>query len=90
VPGRESDYIITQALAEYLAHVHKQPFDGILFESVQRDNGINIVLFPDAAGRFPLSYVDRSVKLYSTDSIVYTNSEHFLLYSPDGMPFIVL
>ena len=36
VPGRESEYIITQTLAEYLAHVHKQPFDGRLFDSVQR------------------------------------------------------
>jgi RES domain len=57
VPGKESDYIITQTLAEYLAHVHEQPFDGILFDSVQRKEGRNIVLFPGSDGVFPLSYV---------------------------------
>lgn len=38
IPGRESDYLITQTLAEYLAHVHKHPLDGVLFRSVQREN----------------------------------------------------
>jgi hypothetical protein len=31
IPGRESDYVITQTMAEYLAHVHNNPFDGIVF-----------------------------------------------------------
>jgi hypothetical protein len=75
VPGRESDYVITQTLAEYLAHVHQQPFDGILFDSVQREKGTNIVLFPDVDGGFPLSYVDKSVTLYSTRSIEYAHSQ---------------
>ena len=30
VPGREAEYLITQTMAEYLAHVHKKSFDGIL------------------------------------------------------------
>src|SRR6202040_2120908 len=47
VPGREADYLITQTMAEYLAHVHKEPFDGILFKSVQRAGGINVVLFAE-------------------------------------------
>ena len=47
VPGREADYLITQTMAEYLAHVHQEPFDGILFKSVQRAGGINVVLFPE-------------------------------------------
>jgi RES domain len=84
VPGRESDYIITQTLAEYLAHVHEQPFDGILFDSVQRDKGTNIVLFPDVDGGFPLSYVDNSVALYSTRSINYVHEELFVVLMPDG------
>jgi hypothetical protein len=45
VPGRESEYLITQTMAEYLAYVHKNPLDGILFQSVQRKDGINVVLF---------------------------------------------
>lgn len=73
VPGRETDYIITQTMAEYLAHVHVQPFDGILFGSVQRTEGTNIVLFPNLEGMFPLSYVDNSVALYTTEAIKYAH-----------------
>jgi hypothetical protein len=84
VPGREADYIITQTLAEYLAHVHDCPFDGIVFDSVQRKDGKNIVLFPDVEGVFPLSYVDNSVTLYSTRSIEYVHEEQFVLLTRDG------
>ena len=82
VPGRESDYLVTQTLAEYLAHVHKYPLDGILFRSVQRKDGINVVLFAKSDGdgktsasRFPLKYVNDSFKVYSTKAIEYTHSE---------------
>lgn len=34
VPGHEADYLITQTMAEYLAHVHQPHFDGIMFKSV--------------------------------------------------------
>lgn len=84
VPGRESDYIITQTLAEYLAHVHEQPFDGILYDSVQRDKGTNIVLFPGIDGDFALSYVDKSVTLYSTRSIEYAHSQLYVHLMDDG------
>lgn len=84
VPGRESDYIITQTLAEYLAHVHEQPFDGLLFDSVQRDKGTNIVLFPEVDGGFPLSYIDKSVTLYSTRSIDYAHSKRYVYLMDDG------
>jgi hypothetical protein len=75
VPGRESDYLITQTMTEYLAHVQREPVDGILFKSVQRSGGINIVIFPDSAGAFPLAYVDESFRLYSTRSIEYTHED---------------
>jgi hypothetical protein len=45
VPGREDEYLITQTLTEYLAHVHRPAFDGVIFQSVQREGGANIVLF---------------------------------------------
>ncbi len=45
VPGREDEYLITQTLTEYLAHVHHPEFDGVIFQSVQREGGANIVLF---------------------------------------------
>jgi hypothetical protein len=82
IPGRESDYLITQTLAEYLAHVHKYPLDGILFRSVQRKDGVNVVLFAKSEGdgktsasRFPLRYVDDSFKVYATEAIEYKHSE---------------
>jgi hypothetical protein len=85
IPGKESDYLITQTLSEYLAHVHEEPFDGILFKSVQRAGGTNIVLFPErrtvaspGENMFPLSYVDESFKLFSTKKIRYTHEERHL------------
>ena len=48
--GREADYLITQTMAEYLAHVHAKPFDGLLYKSVQKQGGTNIVLFPQPKG----------------------------------------
>lgn len=45
VPGREDEYLITQTLTEYLAHVHRPAFDGVIFQSVQHEGGANIVLF---------------------------------------------
>jgi RES domain len=80
IPGRESDYLITQTLAEYLAHVYARPVDGILFRSVQRKGGVNVVLFPknaavENAATFPLNYVAKSFKVYSTQGISYDHSE---------------
>jgi hypothetical protein len=45
IPGNERNYLITQALAEYLAHVHSPKIDGMIFNSVQEKGGENIVLF---------------------------------------------
>lgn len=45
VPGRELDYLITQTMAEYLGRVHQPALDGVMFRSVQRAGGVNIVLF---------------------------------------------
>jgi hypothetical protein len=84
-PGRESDYLITQTMAEYLAHVHHEPFDGILFKSVQREGGINVVLFSKRNSNgtpgnntFPISYVTGSFKLFATEAINYKHHERRL------------
>jgi hypothetical protein len=45
IPGSERNYLITQALAEYLAHVHDPKIDGLFFSSVQQEGGENVVLF---------------------------------------------
>jgi hypothetical protein len=80
VPGRETEYLITQTMAEYLAHVHEEPFDGILFASAQRANGKNVVLFPDSAlmtnqpaDVFGLAYCENSLQIFKTTSIFYTH-----------------
>jgi hypothetical protein len=82
VPGHEADYLITQTMAEYLAHVHEPPFDGILFSSVQREGGKNIVLFAKSnvisnvpAEIFNVEYVEGSFKLVRTEAIQYSHRE---------------
>jgi RES domain len=73
-------------MAEYLAHVHQESFDGVLFKSVQRAEGINVVLFNDrhdrrtsGQSRFALDYVDGSFKLFSTTGIQYKHTERDLV-----------
>lgn len=82
VPGREADYIITQTMAEYLAHVHDKSFDGISFSSVQRDGGINIVIFAENnypsqkhTQSFRVKYIDESIKLLKTSAIMYSHRD---------------
>lgn len=91
VPGNEADYLITQTMAEYLAHVHDEPFDGILFSSVQREGGSNIVLFgnPDIVSdqpseAFDIEYVDGSFKLVRMTAIHYTHDDLSIYVGPDN------
>jgi hypothetical protein len=90
VPKREADYLITQAMSEYLAHVHQNPFDGILFASAQRENGTNIVLFakPDLLTgsldeAFSVSYIFDSIRLFSTTSIKYGHHRSDVIVGAD-------
>ena len=94
-PGREADYLITQTMAEYLAHVHDKPFDGVLFSSVQRARGVNIVLFPEKglltdepADAFRVKYVDDSVRLVSTTAIRYAHQDLSVTIDGDGEPWV--
>ena len=93
VPSREAYYVITQTMAEYLAHVHQPSFDGILFKSVQRAEGTNVVLFaerdeteqdagqgkPRGERTFPITYVDKSFQLFSTEEIKYKHTQRRLI-----------
>jgi hypothetical protein len=78
IPGRESEYLITQTMAEYLRSVHTPPCRGVVFQAAQRLNGINVVLFPDWKGEFPVQYVDGSIALYSIDSIDYKHRKRYV------------
>jgi len=80
VPGREPEYIITQTMAEYLAHVYQKPFDGILFSSTQHEKGTNIVLFAKdgwyaSSEQFSVSYLSGSLKVFTTRGIKYEHTE---------------
>ena len=55
MPGDEAfEYLVTQAVAEYLAHKVEPRLDGIIFRSSQTDGaGRNVVLFNHACGVEP-------------------------------------
>ncbi|MFL9981375.1 RES family NAD+ phosphorylase [Paraburkholderia graminis] len=96
-PGHESDYLITQTMAEFLSHVAEPSFDGILFKSTQRENGTNIVLFPngmlDDAGvplALPVSLADGKVNLFRTESISYSHAKLAYYQQEDADGVIVL
>jgi RES domain len=92
-PGHESDYLITQVMTEYLAHVCKHQLDGIQFRSSQKSDGNNVVLFSKSAyrepalelepERFPIRYVVGSLELHETQTISYTHRK-LSTYEIDG------
>ncbi|MFC0679532.1 RES domain-containing protein [Lysobacter korlensis] len=72
VPGRESEYLITQAMLEYLTSERTPRVDAVLFNSVQKAGGTNIVLVPRAT-EFPVCYVQDSVGLCDVTGITYSH-----------------
>jgi hypothetical protein len=90
VPGHEADYLITQTMAEYLAHVHQPQFDGIMFKSVQRAGGVNVVLFADrglsddAKDTFPVEYVTDSLTFHKTQHVDYKHDPYVPVTSSKG------
>ncbi|WP_051230700.1 RES family NAD+ phosphorylase [Haliea salexigens] len=79
-PKHAHEYMITQAMAEYLAYIHSENVDGILFKSVQREGGVNVVLFPkphgetlDDYGQFdiPIEYVIDSLEFRKAKKVQY-------------------
>ncbi|MGY4534635.1 hypothetical protein ACVW0Y_003777 [Pseudomonas sp. TE3786] len=45
VSAQDTDYLMTQALAEYIRHNDQVALDGVMFGSVQNVGGVNFVLF---------------------------------------------
>jgi hypothetical protein len=92
LPERHSDYLITQCLAEYLAHVRSRSVDGLIFRSTQRRDGLNVVLFPQPAHEpdlniatpiFGLSFVEAK-QLFETKAINYNTEERSFFRSDTG------
>ncbi|MCX4171845.1 MULTISPECIES: RES domain-containing protein [Paraburkholderia] len=89
-PGREADYLVTQTMAEFLAHVASPPFDGILFQSAQRARGTNIVLFPatreedeNEPRNLSISLAKADVRLFKTEAISYSHGEQMAYFAND-------
>lgn len=81
VRAHDTDYVMTQALAEYIRYCDNQRFDGIAFRSVQCDGGINFVLFdksapealqvPDWTPQFDMSIAKEAVTTYEIKRVQY-------------------
>ena len=95
IPGNERNYLITQALAEYIAHVHSPKIDGMIFHSVQEKGGENIVLFlralDDSTERdsqefdLPISLSHKSKPRWaSAANVAYEIETEFYHVSSDG------
>ncbi|WP_204126625.1 RES family NAD+ phosphorylase [Pseudomonas ogarae] len=52
-PDQEQEYLYTQVIAEYLATQVEPTVDGVMFASVQRQDGINIALFSRLVDSIP-------------------------------------
>ena len=88
IPGGEMDYLVTQTMAEYLAHVFRPRLDGVLFKSVQRSGGTNTVLFQEGANGFPLLYAKDSFELHTTTSVEYKHRKRYVHQHEDGEVWI--
>jgi hypothetical protein len=81
VRANDTDYVVTQALAEFIRYDEQQAFDGIAFRSVQRNGGVNFVLFdkstpesmvaPGWQPRFDLEISTGAVTMYRIGAIHY-------------------
>lgn len=60
--GDEFEYLPTQAMSEYLARCTSPRIDGLIFESVQRVGGRNIVLFPHVLRNENHSAIDLMIR----------------------------
>jgi hypothetical protein len=91
LPKAESEYLITQTLAEYLAHVRVPNFGALAFRSVQRKKGTNVVLFsrgpPDgdpAEPTFDCEYVADSAKCLKVTEVEYAHTKTRYERFPNG------
>ena len=75
LPGDEREYLTTQVLAEYLATVLVPSIDGLLFSSVQREDGLILcylvmfLIFKLMPTVHPLWVRNRSLKPAKTPSV---------------------
>lgn len=83
VRASDTDYVMTQALADFIRYEKKWAFDGIAFQSVQRKGGVNYALFdrgapesfhaPDWHPTFHLEISTDAVSLHVVESVRYSH-----------------
>ncbi|WP_434653871.1 RES domain-containing protein [Chromobacterium violaceum] len=83
VRASNTEYVVTQALAEFIRYDKKWAFDGIAFRSVQCEGGVNYVLFdrgapeamvaPDWSPTFHLVISNDAVSLYAIEGVRYSH-----------------
>lgn len=78
----DTDYVVIQALAEFIRYKTSPTFDGIVFQSAQNEKGVNYVLFgqkddlnsmlaPDWCPRFDLEIITETIGVHTVTSIDY-------------------
>jgi hypothetical protein len=71
LPNDENEYVVTQVIAEYLAHEFPSGLDGVIFHSAQRkaDDARNIVLFTGALTA--IDFMPDSVQVHELEAVEY-------------------
>ena len=83
VRASDTEYAVTQALAEFIHYDKKWVFDGIAFRSVQCEGGVNYALFdrstpeammaPDWCPKFHLAISSEAVSLHVIEGVRYSH-----------------
>ena len=90
----DTDYVMTQALAEFIRFDKKWAFDGIAFRSVQCEGGVNYVLFdrgtseamlaPDWRPAFHLAIAREAVSVHVIEGVRYNHRSAATSAQPTG------
>lgn len=85
VRAGDLEYVVTQALAEFIRYDTQWAFDGIAFRSVQCQGGLNYALFdrgtveamqaPDWRPKFHIDIRTEDVSMYEIESVTYNHKE---------------
>lgn len=83
VRAGDLEYVVTQALAEFIRYDTKWAFDGIAFRSVQRQGRVNYALFDRGSSEamlaadwrpiFQLTITTEGISLHTIESVLYNH-----------------
>lgn len=94
VKSHDTDYLMTQALAEYVRFECDEHFDGIAFQSVQNSKGVNYMLFDSSSDeercladwkpRFDVEIANAGVAIVRIEAVSYSMTPQDLFGSVVG------